>query len=147
MSFITRQIFRSHGTSFCRLAFARMLSQEGTVNIDAMVKDAGKPIFVFMKGTPEAPRCGFSNAVCQILRFHGVDNFGTFDVLSDDDVRQGVKDHTNWPTIPQVFFNGEFIGGCDIMLDMHKNGELIDELQKLGIRSVLLDAEDGDKKS
>ncbi|CAG5132525.1 unnamed protein product [Candidula unifasciata] len=95
-----------------------------------------------MKGTPDAPKCGFSNAVCQILKFHGVDKFTAYDVLSDDELREGVKKYTNWPTIPQIFFNGEFVGGCDILLDMHKKGELIEELQKLGIRSALLDAKD-----
>lgn len=94
-----------------------------------------------MKGTPAAPRCGFSNAVVQILNFHGVEKFDSHDVLSDEELRKGIKDFSNWPTIPQVYFNGEFVGGCDILLDMHKNGEMIEELQKLGIRSKLLDQE------
>lgn len=98
-------------------------------------------VVVFMKGNPEAPRCGFSNAVVQILRMHGV-VYDSHDVLEKDDVRQGVKDFTNWPTIPQVFIKGEFVGGCDILLQMHQNGELVEELKKVGIRSALLDAEE-----
>jgi len=94
-----------------------------------------------MKGVPEQPMCGFSNAVVQILRMHGV-QYDSYDVLSDEAIRQGIKDFTNWPTIPQVFVGGEFIGGCDILLQMHRNGELIDELAKVGIHSALLEAEE-----
>lgn len=91
-----------------------------------------------MKGVPEEPRCGFSNAVVQILRMHGV-TYDAHDVLKDEDLRQGIKDFSNWPTIPQVFINGDFVGGCDILLEMHKNGELIEELKKAGITSTLLE--------
>ncbi|XP_036405962.1 glutaredoxin-related protein 5, mitochondrial [Megalops cyprinoides] len=98
-------------------------------------------VVVFMKGTPAQPMCGFSNAVVQILRMHGVDEYAAYNVLDDQDLRQGVKAFSNWPTIPQVFFNGEFVGGCDILLQMHQNGDLVEELRKLGIRSALLDAE------
>ncbi|XP_072544382.1 glutaredoxin-related protein 5, mitochondrial [Salminus brasiliensis] len=98
-------------------------------------------VVVFMKGTPAQPMCGFSNAVVQILRMHGVDKYAAYNVLDDQDLRQGVKTFSNWPTIPQVFFNGEFVGGCDILLQMHQSGDLVEELEKLGIRSALLDAE------
>jgi len=98
-------------------------------------------VVVFMKGTPAQPMCGFSNAVVQILRMHGVDDYSAYNVLEDQDLRQGVKEFSNWPTIPQVYFNGEFVGGCDILLQMHQNGDLVDELQKLGINSALMDAE------
>ncbi|XP_017542015.1 glutaredoxin-related protein 5, mitochondrial [Pygocentrus nattereri] len=98
-------------------------------------------VVVFMKGTPAQPMCGFSNAVVQILRMHGVDNYAAYNVLDDQDLRQGVKAFSNWPTIPQVFFNGEFVGGCDILLQMHQSGDLVEELEKLGIRSALLDTE------
>ncbi|XP_014000348.1 glutaredoxin-related protein 5, mitochondrial-like [Salmo salar] len=98
-------------------------------------------VVVFMKGTPAQPMCGFSNAVVQILRMHGVNEYAAYNVLDDQDLRQGVKDFSNWPTIPQIFLNGEFVGGCDIFLQMHQNGDLVEELQKLGIRSALLDAE------
>ncbi|XP_034554909.1 glutaredoxin-related protein 5, mitochondrial [Notolabrus celidotus] len=98
-------------------------------------------VVVFMKGTPAQPMCGFSNAVVQILRMHGVDDYAAYNVLEDQDLRQGVKDFSSWPTIPQVYFNGEFVGGCDILLQMHQNGDLVDELKKLGISSALLNAE------
>ncbi|XP_012254450.1 glutaredoxin-related protein 5, mitochondrial [Athalia rosae] len=98
----------------------------------------GNKVVVFMKGVPEEPRCGFSNAVVQILRMHGV-QYNAHDVLADEELRQGVKEFSNWPTIPQVFINGEFVGGCDIMLQMHQNGELIEELKKVGINSLLLE--------
>ena len=107
--------------------------------LDNMVNQAD--VVVFMKGVPSAPRCGFSNAVCQIMRMHDVP-FESHDVLADEEVRQGIKDYSNWPTIPQVYFKGEFIGGCDILLQMHQNGELIEELQKIGINSALLSVQD-----
>jgi len=92
-----------------------------------------------MKGTPEQPLCGFSNAVCQILRMHGVPPFDSYNVLEDEELRQGIKEYSNWPTIPQVYIGGEFVGGCDIMIELHKNGELIEELKKVGIKSDLDD--------
>ncbi|XP_012055690.1 PREDICTED: glutaredoxin-related protein 5, mitochondrial [Atta cephalotes] len=98
-------------------------------------------VVVFMKGIPEEPRCGFSNAVVQILRMHGV-TYDAHDVLKDEELRQGIKDFSNWPTIPQIFINGDFVGGCDILLEMHKNGDLIEELKKAGITSALLEKED-----
>ncbi|RLU20174.1 hypothetical protein DMN91_006781 [Ooceraea biroi] len=98
-------------------------------------------VVVFMKGVPEEPRCGFSNAVVQILKMHGV-TYDAHDVLKDEELRQGIKNFSNWPTIPQVFINGDFVGGCDILLEMHKNGELIEELKKAGITSVLLEKQD-----
>ncbi|XP_019947358.1 glutaredoxin-related protein 5, mitochondrial [Paralichthys olivaceus] len=98
-------------------------------------------VVVFIKGTPAQPMCGFSNAVVQILRMHGVDDYAAYNVLDDQDLRQGVKDFSNWPTIPQVYFNGEFVGGCDILLQMHQNGDLVEEFKKLGIHSALLETE------
>ncbi|XP_041903232.1 glutaredoxin-related protein 5, mitochondrial [Corvus kubaryi] len=104
------------------------------------------PVVVFMKGSPAQPLCGFSNAVVQILRLHGVEDYRAHDVLQDPDLRQGIKNYSNWPTIPQVYLNGEFVGGCDILLQMHQNGDLVEELKKLGIRSALLDAEKDQEK-
>ncbi|XP_011313407.1 glutaredoxin-related protein 5, mitochondrial [Fopius arisanus] len=104
-------------------------------DIASLVKN--NKVVVFMKGVPDAPRCGFSNAVVQILRMHGV-KYNAHDVLANEELRQGVKDFSNWPTIPQVFMNGEFVGGCDILLQMHQNGELIEQLKKIGINSALL---------
>ena len=81
------------------------------------------PVFVFMKGSKLMPQCGFSNNVVQILNALAVP-FETFDVLSDMEIRQGIKDYSEWPTIPQVYVNGEFIGGSDIMMEMYESGEL-----------------------
>ena len=80
-------------------------------------------IVVFMKGTKLMPQCGFSNNVVQILNVLGAP-FETFDVLSDYDVRQGIKEYSNWPTIPQVYVNGEFLGGSDILVELYQKGEL-----------------------
>ncbi|XP_058596192.1 glutaredoxin-related protein 5, mitochondrial [Neofelis nebulosa] len=113
--------------------------------LDALVKK--DKVVVFLKGTPEQPQCGFSNAVVQILRLHGVRDYAAYNVLDDPQLRQGIKDYSNWPTIPQVYLNGEFVGGCDILLQMHQNGDLVEELKKLGIRSALLDEQkDQDSK-
>jgi monothiol glutaredoxin len=76
-----------------------------------------------MKGSPDFPQCGFSGRAIQVLRACGT-QFATFDVLSDDGVRQGIKDFSNWPTIPQLYIKGEFVGGSDIILDMYEKGEL-----------------------
>ncbi|XP_068630274.1 uncharacterized monothiol glutaredoxin ycf64-like [Battus philenor] len=121
-------------------AFADAVMNE---KIDKIVKN--NKVVVFMKGVPDAPRCGFSNAVVQIMRMHAVP-YESHDVLSDESLRQGIKDYSNWPTIPQVFINGEFVGGCDIMLQMHQSGELVEELKKVGIKSALLTAEETKKK-
>lgn len=112
--------------------------------LDALVKK--DKVVVFLKGTPEQPQCGFSNAVVQILRLHGVRDYAAYNVLDDPELRQGIKDYSNWPTIPQVYLNGEFVGGCDILLQMHQNGDLVEELKKLGIRSALVDEKDQDSK-
>ncbi|TRY60223.1 hypothetical protein DNTS_026372 [Danionella cerebrum] len=122
-------------------AWARLMCSTAGIqkNLEEMVKK--DKVVVFMKGTPAQPLCGFSNAVVQILRMHGVDAYASYNVLDDQDIRQGIKTFSNWPTIPQVFFNGEFVGGCDILLQMHQSGDLVEELQKLGIRSALLDKE------
>ncbi|XP_075699811.1 glutaredoxin-related protein 5, mitochondrial [Rhinoderma darwinii] len=124
----------------------RLLNQSSNSreHLDGLVKK--DKVVVFIKGTPAQPLCGFSNAVVQILRMHGVDDYAAYNVLEDQDLRQGVKNYSNWPTIPQVFLNGEFLGGCDILLQMHQNGDLVEELKKLGIRSVLLDAAPSQEK-
>jgi monothiol glutaredoxin len=80
-------------------------------------------VVLFMKGSPDFPQCGFSGRAIQVLRACGT-QFATFDVLSDDGVRQGIKDFSNWPTIPQLYIKGEFVGGSDIILDMYEKGEL-----------------------
>jgi monothiol glutaredoxin len=85
------------------------------------------PVFVFMKGNKLMPQCGFSNNVVQILNALAV-SFETFDVLSDMEVRQGIKEFSDWPTIPQVYVNGEFMGGSDILIEMYNSGELREKL-------------------
>jgi monothiol glutaredoxin len=80
-------------------------------------------ILVFMKGSKLMPQCGFSNNVVQILNTLGVP-YETVDVLADYDIRQGIKEYSNWPTIPQVYINGEFVGGSDIMIELYQSGEL-----------------------
>ena len=89
---------------------------------------ASSPIFVFMKGSKLMPQCGFSNNVVQILHSLGV-TFETFDVLSDPEIRQGIKEFSSWPTIPQVYVKGEFIGGSDILIEMYNSGELREKLE------------------
>ena len=86
------------------------------------------PIMVFMKGTKLMPQCGFSNNVVQILNSLGM-NFETFDVLSDIEIREGIKEYSNWPTIPQVYVSGEFIGGSDILIEMYNSGDLREKLE------------------
>ena len=86
------------------------------------------PIMVFMKGTKLMPQCGFSNNVVQILTSLGI-SFETFDVLNDMEIRQGIKDFSDWPTIPQVYIKGEFLGGSDILIEMYNSGELKEKLE------------------
>lgn len=94
--------------------------------IESMI--GSSPVFVFMKGTKLMPQCGFSNNVVQILHALGVP-FETFDVLSDREIRQGIKEFSEWPTIPQVYVKGEFIGGSDILIEMYNSGELREQLE------------------
>ncbi|MGE7369390.1 Grx4 family monothiol glutaredoxin [Neorhizobium sp. NPDC001467] len=89
-------------------------------------------VVLFMKGTPQFPQCGFSGQVVQILDYLGLDYKG-IDVLADGDLRQGIKDYSNWPTIPQLYVKGEFLGGCDIVREMFQSGELQTQLQEQGI--------------
>ncbi|KAJ3273393.1 monothiol glutaredoxin grx5 [Terramyces sp. JEL0728] len=105
---------------------------------DALKKDIessvrSNPVVVYMKGNKEQPMCGFSRAVVQILELQKVETYKTFDILQDQELRGGIKEFTSWPTIPQVFIDGEFVGGCDIMINMHQSGELEDLLIKKGI--------------
>ncbi len=90
--------------------------------IDTLVK--GNKVVLFMKGTAQFPQCGFSGRAVQILKACGVNELTTVNVLEDNEIRQGIKDYANWPTIPQLYVNGEFIGGSDIMMEMYQAGEL-----------------------
>lgn len=82
------------------------------------------PVVLFMKGSAQFPMCGFSGRAIQILQACGVDKPFTVNVLEDPEIRQGIKDFSNWPTIPQLYVNGEFVGGSDIMMEMYQSGEL-----------------------
>jgi monothiol glutaredoxin len=84
----------------------------------------GNPVVLYMKGTPQFPQCGFSANAVQILKACGVEQVFTVNVLEEPEIRQGIKEYANWPTIPQLYVNGEFVGGSDIMREMHQSGEL-----------------------
>ncbi|HJV71952.1 Grx4 family monothiol glutaredoxin [Ideonella sp.] len=90
--------------------------------IDQIVK--GHKVVLFMKGTAQFPMCGFSGRAVQVLKACGVDDLTTVNVLEDEEIRQGIKEYANWPTIPQLYVNGEFVGGSDIMMEMYQAGEL-----------------------
>jgi len=92
-------------------------------------------VVLFMKGTKGFPQCGFSSALVEVLKREGVP-FETVNVLADPEIRQGIKDFSNWPTIPQLYVAGKFVGGCDIVTEMHKNGELSKELTAAGLKSA-----------
>jgi monothiol glutaredoxin len=81
-------------------------------------------VVLFMKGTPQMPQCGFSAMAVQALQACGVSNFASVNVLADPEIRQGIKEYANWPTIPQLYVNGEFVGGADILREMYQSGEL-----------------------
>ena len=90
--------------------------------IDQLVKN--HRVVLFMKGTAQFPQCGFSGRAVQILKACGVGDLTTVNVLEDEEIRQGIKDYANWPTIPQLYVDGEFVGGSDIMMEMYQAGEL-----------------------
>ncbi|RDW91220.1 hypothetical protein BP5796_02385 [Coleophoma crateriformis] len=118
---------------------ARFLSAETKQAIDKAVASA--PVVLFMKGTPETPQCGFSRASIQVLGLQGVDpaKFTAFNVLEDEALRQGIKEYSEWPTIPQLYVDKEFVGGCDIIVSMHQNGELAKLLEE---KKVVVAAEE-----
>lgn len=97
------------------------MTPETKSRIDNLVNE--NKILVFMKGSKLMPQCGFSNNVVQILNTLGVP-YKTIDVLDDPEIRQGIKEYSNWPTIPQIYLNGEFLGGSDIAIELYQNGEL-----------------------
>src|SRR5258706_12822997 len=82
------------------------------------------PVVLHMKGPPQFPQCGFSATATQLLKMSGAQDLFTVDVLQNPDIREGIKQYANWPTIPQLYVNGEFVGGCDIMKEMYQSGEL-----------------------
>ena len=96
------------------------------MDVQALIHEqvTGNPVVLYMKGTPQFPQCGFSSRAVQILKACGVNKFFSVNVLENPEIRQGIKDYANWPTIPQLFIKGEFIGGSDIMTEMYQSGEL-----------------------
>lgn len=92
---------------------------------------ANNPVVLYMKGTPQFPQCGFSSRAVKILQSCGVKEFAAVNVLEDENIRQGIKEVSNWPTIPQLYIKGEFIGGSDIMAEMFESGELQELINKL----------------
>ncbi|MCY7316120.1 MAG: Grx4 family monothiol glutaredoxin [Rubrivivax sp.] len=96
--------------------------------IDELVK--GNRVMLFMKGNAQFPMCGFSGRAIQLLKAAGAADLKTFNVLEDEEVRQGIKDYAQWPTIPQLYVNGEFVGGSDIMMEMYESGELQQVLER-----------------
>ena len=95
-------------------------------DVQNWIKDTvtGNPVVLFMKGTAQFPQCGFSGKAIQLLKASGAENIVTVNVLEDPEVRQGIKDYSNWPTVPQLYVKGEFVGGSDIMMEMYESGEL-----------------------
>src|SRR5665213_2401783 len=95
-------------------------------DVQARIKETvtGSPVVLFMKGTAQFPQCGFSGRAIQLLKASGVEKVVTINVLEDAEIRQGIKEYSNWPTIPQLYVKGEFVGGCDIVREMFQSGEL-----------------------
>ncbi len=105
------------------------LSNENAMKeIDSWIK--GNDVVLFMKGTKEMPRCGYSNYLVQILKFYKINIYKDVNVLSSDILRQSIKDYSNWPTFPQLYIKGELIGGCDIVKEMHENGSFQELVEK-----------------
>ncbi|AQZ10739.1 GRX5 (YPL059W) [Zygosaccharomyces parabailii] len=117
-----------------RLSFVRQsylyMSTETRAAIQEAIKSA--PVVLFMKGTPEFPQCGFSRATIALLGQQGVDptKFAAYNVLEDPELREGIKEYSEWPTIPQLYVNKEFVGGCDILTSMAQSGELCNLLEQ-----------------
>ncbi|CAI0407433.1 unnamed protein product [Linum tenue] len=107
----------------------KVLSEKGVIIQKETLEDrlkrlvSSSPVMLFMKGNPDAPKCGFSSKVVNALKEEGV-TFGSFDILSDEEVRQGLKAFSNWPTFPQLYYKGELVGGCDIVLELRTDGAL-----------------------
>ena len=114
------------GLSFASIPATTM--SDVHTRIDEIVKN--NRVVLFMKGTAQFPMCGFSGRAVQVLKACGVTDFKTVNVLEDEGVRQGIKEYANWPTIPQLYVNGEFVGGSDIMMEMYQAGELQQALGK-----------------
>jgi len=106
--------------------FTQVLAKEFSMDTQQRIKEqvTGHQVVLYMKGTPQAPQCGFSANAVAILKACGATDIFTVDVLADAEIRQGIKSYANWPTIPQLYVKGEFVGGSDIMGEMYQSGEL-----------------------
>ncbi|KAK1743031.1 glutaredoxin [Skeletonema marinoi] len=127
---VTTQQQRTSSSPITSLTPLKMSDSPDTptqLKIQSLVDD--NPVLLFMKGSKLFPQCGFSNTACQILQSYNID-FETVDVLADEQIRQGVKDFSQWPTIPQLYVCGEFVGGSDIMIEMYQSGELGEMIEK-----------------
>ncbi|KAI0538662.1 glutaredoxin [Xylaria digitata] len=124
-------------TPFLTAFQQRLLSDHTRQAIEKAVSSA--PVVLFMKGTPETPQCGFSRASIQILSLQGVNpaKFAAFNVLEDEELRSGIKEFSDWPTIPQLYLDKEFVGGCDILVSMHQDGSLAKLLEEKGVLTPL----------
>ena len=109
------------------------MTEDAHARIDSTVK--GNDVVLFMKGTPLFPQCGFSSRAVAILEHLGVE-YASVDVLQDQAVRQGIKEYSDWPTIPQLYVKGEFVGGSDIMMEMFESGELAQLMQDQGVTAT-----------
>jgi monothiol glutaredoxin len=111
--------------------YSTLKKKEPDMNTQEKIKEqvTTHPVVLYMKGTPSAPQCGFSAHAIKVLNACGVDNVYSVDVLAEPDIRQGIKEYSNWPTIPQLYINGEFVGGSDIVSEMYQSGELQKMLQ------------------
>tara|TARA_B100000029_G_scaffold488161_1_gene544408 strand:- start:546 stop:893 length:348 start_codon:yes stop_codon:yes gene_type:complete len=111
------------------------MGEDNNIDVSEIIKNEinSHEVTLFMKGTPVFPMCGFSSAVVQILNDTGI-NFHSVNVLDNEDIREGIKKYSNWPTIPQLYIKEEFIGGCDIVKEMYESGELKDLFNSKGIK-------------
>lgn len=110
------------------------MTNNESINKKIIKQLESSPVVLYMKGNPNAPACGFSRAIVEVLRREGLSEYNYFDILQDDELRQGIKEFSKWPTIPQLYVLGEFIGGCDIVMDMHSEGTLTEILKKSGAK-------------
>jgi monothiol glutaredoxin len=106
--------------------FTQVCAKESSMDTQQLIKEqvSGHPVVLYMKGTPQSPQCGFSANAVAMLDACGVKDAFTVDVLANPEIRQGIKDYANWPTVPQLYVKGEFVGGSDIMGEMYESGEL-----------------------
>jgi monothiol glutaredoxin len=136
----TKPCFNLAGAEFSLKRLPRWSQESSTMkdtpetDIQARIREqiASGPVVLYMKGTPRFPQCGFSSSAVQTLKACGVTDFVAVNVLADEDIRQGIKAYANWPTIPQLYVGGEFVGGSDIMREMSESGELRQLLKNAG---------------